>query len=193
MSNELVWDTVSGWTLKAYRYLLNGNVILANGASNEVWGTDGRGADDYDIPVPEKGVGLSGHYVGDFDPDDAIGTARYGVVVARMKGANPADSDLPGVARGMINWNGITHEEIFCMDASELAATMKAISGITVGGTWTWEKIMKICTAWISGNWRVKPTDATKQELMDAENGTTVILEQSLSQTTPYRTITVKI
>ena len=79
------------------------------------------------------------------------------------------------------------------MDATELVAAMKAITGITVGGTWTWEKIMKINAAWIAGNWRVKPSDGTKQELMDAEDNTEIILEQTLKQTTPYRTITVKI
>jgi len=83
------------------------------------------------------------------------------------------------------------------MDAAELEAAMKAITGITVGGDWTWEKIMKIVSAWIAGNWRVKPTDSTKQELMDAEDGTTVILEQSLTRSpavgADYRTIEVKI
>ncbi len=79
------------------------------------------------------------------------------------------------------------------MDANELANAMKAITGITVGGTWTWEKIMKIATAWIAGNWRDKPNDNTKQELMDAEDGTEIILEQTLKKTTPYRTIVVKI
>ena len=56
---------------------------------------------------------------------------------------------------------------------------------------------MKIMTAWAAGNWRVKPTDITKQELMDAENGTIIILEQSLTKSPSaggdYRDITVKI
>ncbi len=313
MPNELNWDSVTGTgeTWDAYRFLENGNVLLSNGASNEVWGTGGGGtydADDYDIPISE--VGVIGHYVGDFDPDNVVVTGRYIVKYTKRAGVNPADSDKIR-ARGPINWDGVNHVEIFSateakqdiidgvvdnilvdtneiqgklpvnkfmgssdganddgnianiafdtaglqgdamvgtdnaalasalvthhtaltnhagvlnahhtdlgelvspidetwervmanldvvlstrMAPSDLSAAMKAIIGITVGGTWTWEKIMKICTAWISGNWRIKPTDNTKQELMDAENGTTVILEQSLSQTTPYRTITVKI
>ncbi len=83
------------------------------------------------------------------------------------------------------------------MDATELANAMKAITGITEGGTWTWEKIMKIATAWVAGNWRVKPSNSDVQELMDAENGTTVILEQALTRFPGsglnYRTIVVKI
>ena len=84
------------------------------------------------------------------------------------------------------------------MDADELAIEMKAITGLAVsGGTWTWEKIMRITTAWIAGNWRLKTTDANVQELMDAENGTTIILEQQLTRRpgagNDYRNITVKI
>lgn len=83
------------------------------------------------------------------------------------------------------------------MDADELADAMKAITGLTVGGTWTWEKTEKIRNAWMAGNWRVKETDPDVQELLDAEDGTTVILEQDLTRSpTPgnkYRDITVKI
>lgn len=79
-----------------------------------------------------------------------------------------------------------------------LAEAMKAITGLSVaGGTWTWEKIMRITTAFIAGNWRVKSSDISKQELMDAENGTTIILEQSITRSpsagNKYRNITVLI
>jgi len=82
------------------------------------------------------------------------------------------------------------------MDATELAAAMKAITGITEGGTWTWEKIMKITTAFMAGDWRLDAT-GTKQELMDAEDGSTVILEQDITRSpsagNKYRDILVKI
>jgi len=82
------------------------------------------------------------------------------------------------------------------LDVDELAAAMKAITGLTEGGTWTWEKIMKIVAAFAAGDWR-KSADGTKQELMDAEDGTTVILEQTLTRSPAananYRNITVKI
>jgi len=83
------------------------------------------------------------------------------------------------------------------MDAAELEAAMKAITGITVGGSWTWEKIMKIAAAFIAGNWRVKSSDATVQQLLDAEDGATVILEQSITRSpgagSNYRDMTVLI
>lgn len=79
------------------------------------------------------------------------------------------------------------------MDAAELATAMKAITGLTEGGTWTWQKISKIVSAWIAGNWRDKSGSTTIKELLDAEDGATVILEMTLSTSTPYRQITVKI
>ena len=50
-----------------------------------------------------------------------------------------------------------------------------------------------IIKAWCAGNWRTKSGETATYELLDADNGTTVILEMVLSETTPQRTITVKI
>ncbi len=65
---------------------------------------------------------------------------------------------------------------------ADIVAGMKAMTGITEGGVWTWEKALKITTAWVAGNWRLKASDPTKQELLDADDGTTVILEQTLTR-----------
>lgn len=84
------------------------------------------------------------------------------------------------------------------VDPSSLESAMKAITGITAGGggTQTWQTSMIIINAWVAGNWRVKPTDITKQELLDAEDGS-VVLEQDLTRSPSagddYRDITVKI
>lgn len=84
-----------------------------------------------------------------------------------------------------------------CDNKVDIVTAMLAMVGITEGGTWTYEKAMKIMTAFMAGNWRVKASDSTKQELMDAEDGTTVILEQSITRSpsvgSKYRDITVKI
>ncbi len=78
-------------------------------------------------------------------------------------------------------------------DAAAVVTALFAATGITVEGTLTVQKMLKILSAWIAGNWRDKPGDATKQELLDADDASTVILEQALKMSTPYRTITVKI
>jgi hypothetical protein len=49
----------------------------------------------------------------------------------------------------------------------------------------------RIVKSWCAGNWRLK--SGSTYELLDADDGVTVILEMTLSQTTPYRTITVLI
>lgn len=65
-------------------------------------------------------------------------------------------------------------------------------TGFTAGGTWTLEKAFKVITAWTAGNWQLKSGTTDTQELLDPDDGETVILEQKLKTTTPYRTITVK-
>ena len=50
-----------------------------------------------------------------------------------------------------------------------------------------------ILKAWCAGIWRTKSGETSIYELLDADDGTTVILEMELSETTPQRSITVKI
>lgn len=55
------------------------------------------------------------------------------------------------------------------------------------------EDLDRILKAWCAGNWRLKSGTTRTGELLDADDDTTVILEMKLSETTPFRTITVKI
>lgn len=105
MAGEIVHDAEISLTLYACRFLLNGNAFLSNPATNEVWGTGGRDADDYDITVPETTVGESGHYEGDFADGGSIAAGDYYVTIYQQLGGSPANSDKR-VARGMIHWDG---------------------------------------------------------------------------------------
>jgi len=53
------------------------------------------------------------------------------------------------------------------------------------------EDLDVILKAWCAGKWQLKSGETAVYELLDADDGTTVILEMTLSQTTPYRTITL--
>lgn len=55
------------------------------------------------------------------------------------------------------------------------------------------ENLDRILKAWCAGNWRLKSGTTNVYELLCADDGLTAILEMQLSQTTPYRTITIKI
>ena len=103
MSNEITHNAATGLTLYACRFLVNGNVFLSNPATNEVWGTDGRDANAYDVALTEEDS--SGHYKGDFASGGAIAAQDAYVVVYLQAGANPADGDA-AIAQGMINWDG---------------------------------------------------------------------------------------
>ena len=146
----------------------NGSVIAANGSPSELDATNAKGI--YKLALTKAETN------GD-------------IILVSGKSSTSGVEISPQVVQTQTVMRGT--------DAAEIVAAMKAMTGITEGGTWTWEKVLKITTAWIAGNWRVKSSDTTVQELMDAENGTTVILEQSLTRAPgggqDYRTITVKI
>ena len=103
MANEISWDIETGSALYACRFQLDGDVFLANGASDDTWGTGGRDADNYDVTMTEDGVG--GHYVGSFDASSNIAAGVYRVVVYRRAGGSPVDSDI-AIARGDMHWDG---------------------------------------------------------------------------------------
>ena len=55
------------------------------------------------------------------------------------------------------------------------------------------ENLDRILKAWAVGDWRLKSGQTNIYELLDPDDGSTVIVEMILSQTTPYRSMTVKI
>jgi hypothetical protein len=55
------------------------------------------------------------------------------------------------------------------------------------------EDLDRVLKAWCAGKWQLKSGETDVYELLDADDGVTVILEMTLSQTTPYRMIAVQI
>ena len=115
MSDEFSFDDELSATLYAVRFQLNGDVFLTNGSSDEAWGTGGRDADDYDVPMTETTVGESGHYVGDFDASANIGAGVYPVKIYKQAGGSPANSDR-AVGRGIIYWDGTAEINLSTLD-----------------------------------------------------------------------------
>lgn len=103
MAGEVSHNTVTGGTLYFCRWKSDGNVFLSDGTSDEVWGTGGRDADDYDVAMAENAP--DGHYVGDFATAGIIELGIYKVAAFVQAGASPANSDL-AVAQGEMNWSG---------------------------------------------------------------------------------------
>ncbi len=135
MANEIFHNFLTGSTLYFCAFQLDGNVFLSGGASDEVWGTGGRDADDYDETMTEDGVG--GHYVGTFDTSIAAGV--YRVTVFLQDGVGPADSDL-AIAQGEIYWDGSAELNSFTLNTQieddVIGAggdTLESISDLIVG------------------------------------------------------------
>lgn len=104
MADEITHNFKTGQTLYACRFQPDGDVFITDGSADEVWGTGGHDADDYDVAMTEEDA--SGHYKADFDAGSNI-TVRntYHVTVYLQLGVNPADSDPP-IAQGTIDWDG---------------------------------------------------------------------------------------
>ena len=100
MANEIQADYSSGQTLYAVIRNMAGQVWYIAGQVFEVWGTDGRDADDYDVGLADKNGSM---YVGDFDSN--IEPGRYSIQIFLQAGANPADSDTV-IAGDLILWSG---------------------------------------------------------------------------------------
>ena len=100
MANEIHTNYASGNTLYAVVRNGGGNVWYVVGQTFEVWGTDSRAPDDYELSLTDKS---GSRYVGDFDNN--IPAGRYSVQVFLQAGANPADGDTL-VASEEILWSG---------------------------------------------------------------------------------------
>lgn len=68
-----------------------------------------------------------------------------------------------------------------------------SLTGVTEGGSWTMAKLLKIQIAMAAGGFRDKSGSSGVYEILDPDDGSTVIAEITPAQTTPYRSVTVKI
>ena len=136
MANEIHHNHTTGSTLYFCAFQLDGNVFLTGGGSDEVWGTGGRDADDYDETMTEDGAG--GHFVGSFN---AIAAGVYHVTVYLQAGASPADTDA-GIAQGEIYWDGSAElnsftlntqieEDVIGADGDTLESLSDQLDGLT--------------------------------------------------------------
>ena len=129
MANEIHHNHPTGATLYFCAFQLDGNVFLSGGASDEVWGTGGRDADDYDETMTEDGTG--GHYVGTFDTSIAAGV--YHVTVFLQDGGSPADADRP-LGQGVMYWDGSAEQNISTIigaDGDTLETISDQLDGLT--------------------------------------------------------------
>jgi hypothetical protein len=100
MANEIYADHASGNILYAVIRNRPGQVWYPVEHAFEDWGTSGRTADDYDIPLTDRG---GNRYVGAFDT--SVPAGAYFIQVFRQTGAVPADTDVFVSSRDSI-WTG---------------------------------------------------------------------------------------
>jgi hypothetical protein len=79
------------------------------------------------------------------------------------------------------------------ISADDVVDALFAKDGFTIGGSMTYEKLLTISASIAAGNWRVKTGVDNTYELLDVDDGTTVILEQVVLQTGAIKSVTLKI
>lgn len=130
MADEITHNATTGLTLYFCMFQQDGDVFLTGGASDEVWGTGGRDADDYDEAMTEEAS--CGHYKGSVA--GGVGAGVYQVVVYLQAGANPADADV-AVAQGEIYWDGSAEINLSIIDT--VVDAILVDTGTTIPGTIT--------------------------------------------------------
>ena len=119
----------------------------------------------------------NGRYYLDLDTSEV---ASVGVIEGRYKSANTAE--IPGTTVQVVAW-----------DPYDVVSGIFSKTGITEGGTWDFAKAIKIMMAWTMGLARDKSGEDGVVEILDPDDGETVIAELTRSDSTPYKTVTVKI
>lgn len=100
MAHEIRSDYASGSVLYAIIRSPSGQVWHPAGQAFEDWGAAGHAADDYHIPLTDRG---GSRHVGSFDAN--IPGGCYCVQVFHQTGPEPADTD-PLVGSREIRWTG---------------------------------------------------------------------------------------
>jgi len=74
-----------------------------------------------------------------------------------------------------------------------MPTAIKAMTGLTEGGTWTFAKLIEVMFAMYAGKWQLKSGSETVLEILDPEDDATVIAEYTRSPTSPYQQVDIKI
>ncbi len=108
--------------------------------------------------------------------------------------ASKADVSALALQQTVLDVNDNVRGDIAALPtAAEIETQIFAHTGITEGGTWSLEKQFKIASAWMFGTTRLKSGYVNTYEVLDPDDGETVILEYTLSTATPYKVVTIRI
>ena len=159
---------------------------------------DGGGANAIDDTNPSE-LGSTGIYVFDLTAAETNGdlivveaaSTTAGVYIEPIIAYTIFDPAADAVANVTLTGTCTTNSDL--VTAAAVVTAIKAATGFTEGGSWTFQKLVKVFTAMVSGKWQDKSGEAGTYEVLDPEDATTVILEIIPLATTPQRTVSVQI
>lgn len=124
----------------------------------------------------------------DVETEDLVGVIDGGSSLVDADRYKPISITKRGLGLNAI-MSDITSESTALSVA--MVTALMADTGITAGGTWTYEKIMKVMVAWMAGDWKDKSGVSGTYQIIDPDDGSTVILEITPGATSPQKTVVI--
>lgn len=179
VSDDMAADmTVSNITTGQYK------IVSANSFSTNEF----TAGDKVDVVITAIVAGVTGKMVHSFTIDgenlsaseirDAIGLAEADLDTQLSSVAQAGEA---ATAVGTLN----------DISAADVITALKSATGFTAGNTFTFAEVMKILLSFATGNCQLKSGTTDTYEFLDADDGSTVIMEMQISKNTPYKTITI--
>lgn len=143
--------------------------------------------DECDVVLTDRG---GGYYSLDF-PSPIVVEDVFRVMYYLKAGASPSVTNDRYLGMDEIHWTGTA--ELIIGSTEDIITALKAATGFTAGGTMQLDKLMKLFAAFLVGKWQLKSGETSVYELLDPDDGTTKVMELTVSASSPYKQISVLI
>ena len=119
-------------------------------------------------------------------------TGTVGSVVGAVGSVTGAVGSVTGAVGSVtaMGANSITAASLNADAGVEIATSVMAHTGVTAGGTWTFEEVLRVIAALTVGTYEEDGVDASITNVLDPEDGVTVIAEITFVQAPWKKTVT---
>jgi hypothetical protein len=164
--------------------------LKQNTACEIIIGTKNPLTDCVDGKTPIEALTL-----GDITAAIYKGTTRSTITLTE----SGADNNLTHIADGYwklsliaANVNALGQLKITLRD-DDVFLPVSEVFEVVAEPMWSEQKFMRISAAWLCGKWRDKAGSAGTYEILDPDDGSTVILEITPAAASPQKTVVIKI
>ena len=121
----------------------------------------------------------------------AASAATPAVTVSDKTGFSLANGSIVTATFGTCDLTSTMKTSVTTAASAATPTVTVSNAGMTAGGTYTFAKLVKILAAGLAGQVKDKSGSAGVYQVLDAEDQTTVILEITPAESTPYKSVTI--